>query len=307
MTDARLGYRNGSGVFTTQPTQYADGSSFSYDANPNAVRVFLDANNFCVLPPGVEELTTGQRAALSALTGTSGGVDFDDYAGVLNTVGTQIPDYITYVDDFLGDTLRAEWDENVGGTGTVALGNTSGQSNAVLSSGATDESHSTLALSIGWDVGVTMMLIETRIKLSHLTELIAEIGFSDALSEADGIAFTSHDSTPVAVAADAALFAFHNATGGDALTNWSAVTVKTSGSTQRSDTAIAATTGWVKLTVAIDSAGNAAFYINGVKVVEVSGAVNTSATLTPWLSIKTKTAAERNLTVDYVLISSTRS
>lgn len=307
MADPRLGYRDGSGIITTQPTQYADGSTFDATANPTPNRYWFDYNNFAVIPPGSVTLTASQLSTLSGISGAASTADFSDYPNLLRSVGTSTPETaVIKLDDFVGDLLADEWGNDVDG-GTVAISSAAGEHAVLLSTGTVAANHATLIQDIDWSVGVELLLVEARVKLSHITEIVFEFGFSDALSETSGLAFSSHDATPVAVASNAAVIAFHNAGAGDSESVFSCVSVNADTAARNASTTTATADTFYKLSVGIDASGNAGFYIDGSLVATQENAVATTANLSPWVSIVTQDTTEKIANVDYVLVASTRT
>ena len=180
----------------------------------------------------------------------------------------------------------------------------------MLATGATDEAWATLARRLIYPADATLNLVEARLKLNNITDVIFEFGFSDALSESAGLAMTSHDSTPVAVASNAALFAWHAETtgAGEISTALEVCTVNATTAARTTSTTALVNDTYVKLAIVIDEDGDAAFYINETLITSVATAVATAADLTPWVTVVCKEAAQsRSVTIDWIRASSSRS
>ncbi len=307
MPDARLGYRNGSNVITTQPTQYATGEPFIAVQDLTPTFLWFDANNFCYLRPGTTQLNTDLYEELAEEAGSggggAGGVSLSDPTGLVRSLGL-VPMSLLGVgifDDFTGSTLDSGWDPATGANGTAALDSAAGSHAVLLGTSTTEDEYSTLAYALEFPALRTLTWIETRLKLSVLTDVAFEFGLSDALSETNGLAFSSHDASPVAVATEAAVFGFHHETAGETTANLSLLTAKAGTATQAfSSTALVADT-YVKLALAVNIAGDVGFYINETLVGSArAAALTTSAVLTPWLTVKTYNTTAKTLTVDYV-------
>lgn len=312
MTDPRLGFRN-SGEITTVPTQYATGEAFTALQDPTPTMLWFDSSNFSYLRPGTTQINSTLYSELAALAGTggAGGVDFGVYAGLLAAVNVEpVADVgIGKFDDFVGDTIDGTYATFINSSGTITASSGSGVHAALLTTSTTSGEWAGLALGLQWPANASVTLFEARLKLNVLTEVIVECGLSDALSESGGIAFSSHDSTPVAVATNAAMFGWHNSTSpSESTTSLSILTVNNGTAAYLTTTShpLVADT-YIKLSVVINSLGNAGFYINDVSVGSVEAAVQTSAVLTPWVTVKTSNTTSKIVTLDYWRIAGSRS
>lgn len=244
----------------------------------------------------------GDAYLLGSKAGRQTQHDWDDIQSVYANAGSE--DYVGFWDDFLGDLLVDEWAANLSASSTAAISAASGGM-VRLSTHTDDNANATLVLGLNWTVSNGWTVFKARVKnVSAITARAVEIGLSDALSESNGQAFTSHDSTVVAVATNAALFGFN---ADDSMTTFSACSVN-------ADTAAVTTgvgtpsTSYTKYEIRIDSAGNAYFYVDGSLVATHLLAVATTAVLTPWISVTNLTAATaRSIDVDYVGIWGARA
>ena len=304
MTDPRIGIRDaGTGAITTVPTQYADGSAAPTDVLIYGTQVFITANDFAVLQPGVPALTSAQLAALLIAAGSSGVIG--GYSTTLTAVGIDAVPNVGVFDDFLGGTLdSASWATNTGSGSSVTLPNNTGLSLATLATGGTDEQWATLTSVLSFQSNGSVLVAEAYVAITTLTETQFEFGFSDAQSEAAGLAFSRHDASVAAVADNAAVFGYGNFTGGETNAYWNADYVK---ATVAARVAIATDYNPVagtyqKLTLALAKNGStidAAWFINDVQVAVAEDVMANSIPLYAWLTIKTKTATAKILNADY--------
>lgn len=223
-----------------------------------------------------------------------------NYEGLRRSLMANDPDFLCVVDHFLGAAVNTRWATDLSTGATVAIND---QETGVvrLSTDDTDDDHATLALGLHFLVSKGWTFFEARIKsVTAITARALEFGLSDALSETNGLAFSSHDATPVDVATDAAVFGYNT---DESMTTFSALSVKAGGTPQYTLLAGAPSTSFIKLGVLIDSAGNAYFYVNGVLVATHLLAVATTALLTPWITLKSLSGAIKEIDVDYIVIA----
>lgn len=311
----RLGYRDGSGVITSLPEIYADtGEVFNPQANPTYTLLFFDDNNFSVLQVGSEALPAATYDELAALAGAVGvgGVQVTDFAGILSNLGlSEIEDTsISVFDDFDGDVLEERWGTDTATGASVAISTVAGDHTVVLDSGASADEWATLVRRLIFPVSNSLTLIEARLKINDISDVIFEFGFSDALAEANGTAFSSHDATPVAVATNAAVFGWNadNTDVGEISTAFELNTVNADTAARATTTSVPVNDTYLNLSVVIDSDGDAGFFVNGTSAGSVEDAVATDAVLTPWITVVAlQAAAARTVEVDWIRVSSTRS
>lgn len=303
MTDPRIGVRAG-GIITVNPTEYADGSSAGGGvATGGVTSVWITADNFVWLQPGVPALTDAQLTALLIAAGSSGVIG--DYTTTLASVGISVIDNAGVEDHFYGGTLdAAAWADDVGSSGSVTLPNNTGLSLATLATGGTDEQWATLASMLSFKSNAGVIVAEAYIDVSVLTEMQCEFGFSDAQSETLGLAFSRHDASVAAIADNAAVFGYGNAGGTEGNAYWNADYVK---ATVAHRVAIATTYNPVvgtyqKLTMALAKNGStidASWFINDVQVAVAEDVIANNIPLYLWMTIKTKTATAKLLNADY--------
>lgn len=310
MADPRLGFRENTGEISTIPEQYADGSNFNVENFNSATLFFFDQNNFTPLPAGfptLASISATLKAELELLIGTSGIIG--DIDSVLEDLELEEVDPVTVFDEFKGSTLSTDdWETDVNGAGAaVAQPNDTGLTLVNLNNGTDDDGHATLASDLSFLSNGELLLVEARLRIDDIEEVAIEFGVSDAQNETGGLAFTSHDDTPVAVATDAAVFGFlHDTVGGEENTNWSALYVK-GGSASRLDTSVApvaSTFALLQLALAYNSEEDtvdASWFINGALVASASDVVSLDTPLYIWLTTKTFEAADaKQLEADYI-------
>lgn len=214
------------------------------------------------------------------------------------------PDYVTFFDDFLGDAVNTTWQPNLSTGATIAI-NAAQNGTARFSTDTDDNDFATLALGLHWLVSKGWTLFEARVaSVSAITLRAIEVGLSDALSETNGLAFSDHSATGItAVATDAAIFGYDTDAG---MSRWAANSVKGGGTPQATLLSDAPSTTFARLGVAINSSGDAFYYVNNELVATHTDAVATTAVLTPWISLKSLSGAIKSIDVDYVGIAGAR-
>lgn len=309
---ARLGFRNNDGEITTVPTQYADGSNFHPSSLNSSTLFFFDRNNFTALPAGYPTLASipqsGLQAELEALIGSSGVIG--SASSVLNSLGlSSVPAPITVFDHFLGAALdTATWSADTNGTASDADVLNTGLTTVSLVTGTDDNGFGTIASATTFLSSSSLLLAEARLKVDDIQEVGIEFGFSDAASETAGMAFSSHDSTPVAVASNAVVFGFIHDTGGSEVgTTWNASRVN---ATTAARTAIASgpvngTFALLQLALALnDDEVDATWFINGVAVATATDVVALNIPLYLWATAKTFEASDsKTVEIDYIRVA----
>ncbi len=239
--------------------------------------------------------------------GREGRPTLHDYAGLraaLSNAGD--PRYVGYFVDFVGDTDDATLVKTIGSGGSVALSTTTAGGTLTIATGATDDTAVTIALGTHWLVSNGLTFFEARIKsVTAITLRAIEVGLSDATTETNGLAFSNHAVGAVADVADnAAVFGYDT----DAsMTDWAINTVKAgTPAAVALDPSAAPSLSYQTLGIVVQADGDAWFYLDGVEVGHVENAVATTALLTPWVTLKTLSAADKSIIVDYVLVHGER-
>lgn len=246
-------------------------------------------------PQGGDTLETGGRDGRLPIVH-----DYTAIRALLANAGSH--EYVGYWDDFLGDLLSAEWQTDLSASVTIAVSAAAG-GKITFTTTTTDNDKATLALGLHWLVSSGYTFFEARVKsVTAITLRAIEVGLSDAVSETNGLAFSNHSATPTAVADNAAIFGYDTAA---SMTTWALNTVN---ATTAASTVITAapSTSYQRLGLFIDSSGNATFYVDGSVVGTKALAVATTAVLTPWVSLKSLSAAAKSIDCDYVSIFGTR-
>lgn len=228
--------------------------------------------------------------------------DWEGVRAVLANGGSR--EYVGLFDDFLGDAIATPWDEDLSTGAAVAI-NAAQNGTIRFTTDTDDNDHATLALGLHWLVSKGLTVFEARVaQITAITLRAVEIGLSDAVSETNGLAFSSHDATPVDVADNAAVFAINS---DESVATWSLLSVN-AGTPQRSDSAVAPVAGTFQgFRIVIDELGNAEFFIDSdgdedeyQLVGRHSLAVASTAVLTPWITLKSLSGAIKTMDVDYI-------
>jgi len=209
-------------------------------------------------------------------------------------------DYLTWFDHFLGDTLNGTYTPDLSTGATIACAGTLQGGAADFVTDTDDNDHATLVLGLHWLVstGVTEFVCRLT-NVTAFTLRAVEIGVSDAVSETNGLAFSSHDATPVAVADDAAVFAINS---DESVVTWSLLQVNGGGTPTRQDSAVAPVAGtYQEFRIVITAAGAVSWFIDGTEVgTAVSSGIATTALLTPWITLKSLSGAAKTIRLDYL-------
>lgn len=213
------------------------------------------------------------------------------------------PEYVSYWDDFLGDSAgtwpaSANWGYPATvGTGTEAIALTAAEG-GVLDLTTSGSSGDTAGQGVGlhW-LGDNGVYYAARCKLDTITTAKFEIGLSDALND-DGAVLVK--SVPSFTATDCAVFVFDT-------TDDTNVTFVTNGGSSDGNadatfTLVAATYFIVEIVIQNNTAAG---YINGNLV--GSGNIEGGSLLSPWLYVETLAAATRTLSCDWQLCIGPRS
>jgi hypothetical protein len=218
-------------------------------------------------------------------------------------------DYFVFEEHFLGNQGATTVPSPLKGTLT-ALGTTATVSGEVggifaLTTKAEDNAYVTVALDTNFTCENGWLFFKSRVNLIALTDVVLEVGLSDAISETAGLAFSSHTLAGVTdVATDAVVFAFDSA--GE--TTWVVNTSK-NGTPQAADTDVTPTANtYTEFEIRLNTAGTGYFYINDVLVATVENAITSTSKLTPWVSIVTTANAgvAKSVRLDYVGVLGSR-
>ncbi len=223
------------------------------------------------------------------------------YTGMRKAFMAHSEDYISTWDDFLGAALSTRWAVAVSASTTASISSQAREGKLSLVADATINHFANVGLGLHFLVSNGYTFFETRIKcVSAITARIIEVGFNDALAPVAGLAFSNH-TTPTAVSTNSAIFGY--ASTENAL--WKINTVN-AGTAAKTVLTAAPSTSYQNLGVIIEPSGTAHFYVDGVSVANVTGAVATSSLLTPWISLKTTAGTAATVDVDYVFVGGAR-
>lgn len=232
--------------------------------------------------------------------------DYDYWAKMAVDGNAGSHNHVGKFDDFLGDTLDASWAVDLSTSSTNVL-NQQAAGATRLTTHSDDNANCTYALGLHWLVSNGPIFFRARISsITDLNTRAIEVGLSDALTESNGQAFTSHDDTPVAVADDAAIFGFMT---DDSMTTFSALSVNGGGTAQVTEDVLTPVAGtFYDFGVGIDAVGNAYFYTGQtpVLVATLALAVATTAVLTPWVSLTNLAGGGEIMDIDYISIFAER-
>ena len=194
----------------------------------------------------------------------------ENKANVEGNFSTERMCSVDWFDQTALDTT-SDYTQTLGGTSDAGALSGGGVSGLTLTTGTGDNEVSFLAGGLVFDI-TQAPAIETKLSLVDVSGTFVYFGFSDATSETTPAGTIDADSgTLTAVATDAAGFVI------DADLATSTIycaSVKTGGAVQ----SVATSTLWVDnashiLRVALDTSGNARFYVDGVQVGYIASAV----------------------------------
>ena len=179
-----------------------------------------------------------------------------------NVKGNMSPERMTLADYFCDDTTSALWTETLDGTNDDIAPTAGGYPGLTLLSGDTDNQVSFLGSALIFDIS-NNPVIETKVRLTDISQTSFFFGFSDANTETTPASTIDYaDGTLAAAATDACGFV---SDADKSSSQWYAASIATGGSVTGTATGITPTDAtYVTLRVALDSSGNATFYINGV-------------------------------------------
>jgi hypothetical protein len=222
-------------------------------------------------------------------------------------------DTIRFFDDFLGDVVSEKWSAADGSDPQSVLATIlAGQVNGVVrltsgDAGTGDAADaSVLTLGLNWSAAMGNLFMEAKVKLSAITAVRVNVGFTDVLA-------TTTLESPFSLGASDALtsvttngvcFVFDTAADTDV---WWACGVKADVDATKVNTgSVPVADTYQTLRIEIDLAGTATFYIDGRIVATVANAVTAATPLTPVISVVTTTTATKSVDADYLEVSGDR-
>lgn len=210
-------------------------------------------------------------------------------------------------DDFLGDAVDARWNAAAGTDPQAVAAAINVQAGGVVRLTAGDAGTgvaadgSVLNQELTWKANQGGLMMEARIKLSAITNVILNVGFTDTkalelpfeIGAAD--ALTSN-------ATDAACFVFDTGAATDVF-HCAGVANDVDAADPPASAGQAPVAGtWVVLRIEITKTGTAMFYINDTHVATVAAAVTASVALTPVIVICSDTTTAVSVDVDYLWV-----
>lgn len=259
-------------------------------------------------------ITLKQDSAGAAINDVATGLDLFRFRA---NRGGYIPpeNFVHYIDDFLGDSLAANWSGAAGTNGSAAApavvlsGALAAKGHVVLTTGATTvmaESACVLTQGLNWKPSYGQLHLKASINLPSIANVSINVGFADVLATTTlREAFSISGTTITSNASNAACFVFDTAQ-----TNafWHIQGVKADTDTAINNTGIAPVAATVTvLDLIIDTSGNATFFIDGTNYGTVANAVTATTLLTPHISLMSRTTASKTMNVDYVYMAQPRS
>lgn len=234
-------------------------------------------------------------------------------------------DYVVYNDDFLGDTIRAEWATTATSNATAAAISAGLHGRVNLVSGATDDGLSTLRMPSSTTTGDQDAIFSARLFLSSVANVKVEVGFSNdptltATGSIDNLDAGSDVPTLGAGITDAVVAIFDTDSTQD---NWQFAGARASAAWRDATLGDAPASGvthptpaansyqWITVAlVRVDLATddmNAYFYVDGaLEASKNLGAVANATALYPYVLVQSRSAASRTLTLDAVRFRAVR-
>ena len=214
-------------------------------------------------------------------------------------------DVVYEKDDFLGDILKDEWGifVSAGCTGALVAAL---NGNLVLTTVVTVDFFSQVSSQLNFNA-VHAAGMEARVCLDVLANSHIEVGFGDALTQANGTNFDDFGigaAVPTPVAADsAAVVGFDPTISAPNHTHLQAANIIGGVAPAAVDMGVDPVAGtFIRLGVQLDALGNAYYYVDGALLGTQLLAVTPATALTPFVAVRNKAGAPAvfNLTVDYI-------
>jgi len=213
------------------------------------------------------------------------------------------PDVVSWKDDFFGDSLNATYQTTTANSGTApAMAATEIANGEIeLVTGATNDGASGLSLNTGFR-GDLNAIIMCRLKISSLSDVKVEMGFTDAHGDAGAVNVLA---TPNNTADDAVVWILDTDDGGNS-TKWQAVGIDTTTVATKIEPALTPVAGTYETLIVELIGGKARFYRMDFDHLLtytsdiMDAAVTETVVLTPWIFAQTRTTSSKTLTVDYM-------
>lgn len=220
---------------------------------------------------------------------------------------------VTLFDDFTSAILStASWGVFKGSDGAAAFPAIAVANNGTVAASTSGAGTSSMAVSgaqlngsLNWKASNGALVMESRAKLSSIASVAAYIGFTDQTAALEMPANSSGSADGITTnMSDGAGFLFDTSM---TTTKYWAVGVAADTDAVHASTGIAPVADTYNvLRVEISPAGVAKFWIDGVLVATLSGAVTAATALTPVFAIFERTTAVKTLTADYAYVQQKR-
>jgi hypothetical protein len=204
-----------------------------------------------------------------------------------NVGGSMLEKRVHFQDNFTQEAINADvWTSTVGGTNdTIAISETAGGS-LLLTTGEADNDASHLSGAIIWN-GTTAAVAEARITITDVSGTAIFFGFSDAKAESASLIAIGYPGNTLTTTAT-------NAAGFVVDADHATSSIMCEGVKADADaTSVDSGTDWAdgetkNLRVELDTAGAAAFFLDGTGVGFVASAVTTATLLCVTLQVQTR-------------------
>ena len=221
---------------------------------------------------------------------------------------------IKLFDDFLGDVLASNWSVVEGADTTTSdalvtnapggtLRLTTGDSATVTYAG--NGIQITQGAFYNWKAANGGLRMEARIKIDDIALTAFFVGFTDLGTFEAPIESAGSADTITTNAADAVGFFFDTRMTTDNI--WAAGVAAGTDATHIDTGSAPVAATYIRLTVEVDSSGDATFYIDGSAVGKVASAVTADTVLTPTIAATSlDSGTSKNLDVDYIEVEQDR-
>ena len=212
---------------------------------------------------------------------------------------------VEMADDFFGDALEDQWVLLSGSDAQAVDPAINAQAGGVCRLTCGDGATTTMAVNgsqlaggLNFQADSGGLVFETRVKMSAITNIVAFLGFTDAITLEMPINSAGSADTITTTATDAVGLFFDT---GMATDNWWAAGVKAGTDATHANTGKAPTAAtWERFRIEVDSSGNARFWRNGDWVADVDDAVTASVSLAPTVAAFSETTTAHTVDIDYV-------
>jgi hypothetical protein len=183
-----------------------------------------------------------------------------------------------------------------------------------IESADTDADSTCLVTSVGFDVGLMgTLVLETRVRFADFDTKVVFVGFTDDNQDALSIENHLFDVTAATTIENTAsdICGFYLQSDMTYGTEWHAIynggATAASTDTNDNDLDVVAVAGeWDVLRLEVDNNGTARWWINGVVVKTLAGALSTSTDVAAVVGLGTVSGARELMDVDYLLVEANR-